>query len=160
FNGFKLKSYYGGVSDSQTCKAVEEMLDCHPVKAMPLAEAREKKQILVANVRPAHFAAFEKLVDFQLVAGSRLRVAHQGLLGGGGGCFEPLLACTACKVTTLNGEHDPLFGGINPEPVDANYGRSQALLRLHPHDLCLVTDGDADRVGGMDGRGKYLTTHN
>ncbi|MFN2273871.1 MAG: phosphoglucomutase/phosphomannomutase family protein, partial [Anaerolineales bacterium] len=29
----------------------------------------------------------------------------------------------------------------------------------HPHDLCLVTDGDADRVGGMDGRGGYLTTH-
>src|SRR5207249_2494798 len=24
---------------------------------------------------------------------------------------------------------------------------------------CLVTDGDADRVGGMDGRGNYLSTH-
>jgi phosphomannomutase len=32
-------------------------------------------------------------------------------------------------------------------------------LRAHPHDICLVTDGDADRVGGMDGRGNYLTTH-
>ncbi|HEX5218455.1 MAG TPA: phosphoglucomutase/phosphomannomutase family protein, partial [Verrucomicrobiae bacterium] len=44
-------------------------------------------------------------------------------------------------------------------PVEANYKRSQAFLRKHPHDLCLVTDGDADRVGGMDGRGNYLTTH-
>jgi phosphomannomutase len=33
------------------------------------------------------------------------------------------------------------------------------ILRAHPHDICLVTDGDADRVGGMDGRGNYLTTH-
>jgi len=32
-------------------------------------------------------------------------------------------------------------------------------LKKHPHDLCLVTDGDADRVGGMDGRGNALTTH-
>ena len=32
-------------------------------------------------------------------------------------------------------------------------------LAKHPHDLCLVTDGDADRVGGMDGHGNYLTTH-
>jgi phosphomannomutase len=32
-------------------------------------------------------------------------------------------------------------------------------LRAHPHDICLVTDGDADRIGGMDGRGNYLTTH-
>ncbi len=70
-----------------------------------------------------------------------------------------LLAGTTCKVTTLNGKHDVLFGGINPEPIQQNYARSQKFLRAHPHDICLVTDGDADRVGGMDGRGNYLTTH-
>src|ERR1035438_9845593 len=52
-----------------------------------------------------------------------------------------------------------MFGGINPEPIEKNYGRSSAFLKKHPHDICLVTDGDADRVGGMDGRGNYLTTH-
>jgi phosphomannomutase len=81
------------------------------------------------------------------------------LFGVGAGCFEQLLAGTTCKVTTLNGSHDAFFGGINPEPIETNYGRSQAFLRRHPHDICLVTDGDADRVGGMDGRGNYLTTH-
>jgi phosphomannomutase len=34
-----------------------------------------------------------------------------------------------------------------------------AYLRKHPHDICLVTDGDADRVGGMDGKGNPLSTH-
>jgi phosphomannomutase len=34
-----------------------------------------------------------------------------------------------------------------------------AYLARHPHDLCLVTDGDADRVGGLDGRGNPLSTH-
>ena len=52
-----------------------------------------------------------------------------------------------------------MFGGINPEPIVQNYARSQAFLKKHPHDICLVTDGDADRVGGMDGHGGYLTTH-
>ena len=56
-------------------------------------------------------------------------------------------------------KHDVLFGGINPEPIDKNYARSQKFLRQHPHDICLVTDGDADRVGGMNGRGNALTTH-
>jgi phosphomannomutase len=32
-------------------------------------------------------------------------------------------------------------------------------LAKNPHDLCLVTDGDADRVGGMLGDGGLLTTH-
>ncbi len=32
-------------------------------------------------------------------------------------------------------------------------------MNKHPHDICLVTDGDADRVGAMDGSGNPLTTH-
>lgn len=79
--------------------------------------------------------------------------------GVGAGCFEELLAGTTCTVTTLNADHNPLFGGVNPEPIAKNYARSAAWLREHPHDLCLVTDGDADRVGGMLGDGGTLTTH-
>ena len=94
-----------------------------------------------------------------MIAKSKLRFAHDALFGVGAGCFEQLLAGTTCKVTTLNARHDVLFGGINPEPIEKNYGPSQKFLRAHPHDICLVTDGDADRVGGMDGRGNALTTH-
>jgi phosphomannomutase len=159
FNGFKLKSYYGGSSDSETCRAVEGFLDRNPVKSKPVAEAIKAGQIRVTDVRPAHYAALKKLVDFRLIARSKLRFAHDALFGVGAGCFEQLLAGTTCKVTTLNGKHDPFFGGINPEPVVQNYAASQKFLRRHPHDICLVTDGDADRVGGMDGHGGYLTTH-
>ena len=159
FNGFKLKSYYGGSSDSETCRSVEGFLDRNPVKTAPLAGAVKAGRIKIADVRPAHYAALKKLVNFKLIAKSKLRFAHEALFGVGAGCFEQLLAGTTCKVTTLNGNHDPLFGGINPEPIDKNYGPSQKFLRAHPHDICLVTDGDADRVGGMDGHGGYLTTH-
>jgi len=159
FNGFKLKSHYGGSSDSETCQAIEGWLDKSPIRSRALADARKTKQILVRDVRPAHYAALKRLVDFKRIAKSKLRFAHDALFGVGAGCFEQLLAGTTCKVTTLNGAHDPLFGGINPEPIEKNYGPSQVYLQQHPHDLCLVTDGDADRVGGMDGRGNYLTTH-
>jgi phosphomannomutase len=156
FNGFKLKSFYGGSSDSETCQAVESFLDKNPPK---FQISNLKSQISVEDIRPAHYAALKKLVDFKLIAKSKLRFAHDALFGVGAGCFEQLLAGTTCKVTTLNGAHDVLFGGINPEPIEKNYARSQKFLRTHPHDICLVTDGDADRVGGMDGRGNYLSTH-
>jgi phosphomannomutase len=159
FNGFKLKSHYGGSSDPETCKAIESFLDKNPVRTQKLADAVAAGQVSIKDVGPAHYAALKKLVDFKLIAKSKLRFAHEALFGVGAGCFEQLLAGTTCKVTTLNGNHDPLFGGINPEPIEKNYGRSQAFLRKHPHDICLVTDGDADRVGGMDGRGNYLSTH-
>jgi phosphomannomutase len=115
--------------------------------------------VRVADIKPAHYAALKRLVDFKLIKQSKLRFAHEALFGVGAGCFEELLAGTTCQVTTLNGRHDPYFGGINPEPVKQNYRLSSGWLRRHPHDICLVTDGDADRVGGMDGRGGYLSTH-
>lgn len=159
FNGFKLKSHFGGSADPAICHQVEAQLDRHSMKAMELIEATKSGRIRIRDVRPAHFAALKKLVDFKLVARSKLRFAHEALFGVGAGCFEQLLAGTSCRVTTLNGAHDPLFGGINPEPIQKNYTYSSAYLRKHPHDICLVTDGDADRVGGMDGRGNLLSTH-
>jgi phosphomannomutase len=156
FNGFKLKAHFGGSAEPSMCQGVESFLDQNPVRSRTLDH---NAAVHVTDIRPAHFAAIKKLVDFKLIARSKLRFAHDALFGVGAGCFAELLAGTTCRVTTLNAAHDPNFGGINPEPIPQNYGPSSAYLRKHPHDLCLVTDGDADRVGGMDGRGNPLTTH-
>jgi phosphomannomutase len=159
FNGFKLKSWYGGSAESSFCQEVEALLYRRRVKSEKLAEAVKSSRVKIEDLRKAHFRAIKKLVDFKLIAKSKLRFAHDALFGVGAGCFDELLAGTTCRVTTLNGEHDALFGGINPEPILKNYARSSAYLRKHPHDICLVTDGDADRIGGMDGHGRLLTTH-
>jgi len=158
FNGFKLKAHFGGSAEPATCQAVEALVDKHPVRTLANGTTSSKR-ILSRDIRPAHYRAVKRLVDFKLIARSKLRFAHDALYGVGAGCFEELLAGTTCRVTTLNGRHDPNFGGINPEPIQTNYAASAAWLKKHPHDLCLVTDGDADRVGGMDGRGNYLSTH-
>lgn len=159
FNGFKLKAWYGGSAEPAICKAVEGLLDRNPVRSTPLPQAMRSRLISVRDIRGAHYAALKKLVDFPLIAASGLKFAHEALHGVGAGCFDELLAGTTCRVTTLNAEHNPGFAGINPEPIARNYIRSIPFLQKHPHDLCLVTDGDADRVGGLMGNGAPLTTH-
>ncbi len=159
FNGFKLKAHFGGSAESAMCQAIEAQLDRRPIRAMPLSDALRDRTISVQDIQPAHFKAIKRLVDFRLIGRSKLRFAHDAMYGVGAGCFEELLAGTRCQVTTLNGAYNPSFGGINPEPIPKNYTASSAWLRKHPHDLCLVTDGDADRVGAMDGCGNALSTH-
>jgi phosphomannomutase len=156
FNGFKLKAHFGGSAEPGMCQQVEALLDQNPVRTVSFENGAN---VDTKDIRPAHYRAIKKLVDFSLIARSKLRFAHDALYGVGAGCFTELLAGTTCRVTTLNAEHNPNFGGINPEPVVQNYAKSSAYLKKHPHDICLVTDGDADRVGGMDGRGGYLSTH-
>ena len=159
FNGFKLKAFYGGSAEPAICQAVESELGKTKVQTIPWEVGVRSKKIIPRNIRPPYYQAIKRLVDFKLIARSKLKFAHEALFGVGAGCFDELLAGTTCKVTTLNGKHDPNFGGINPEPIAKNYVTSSAYLKKHPHDICLVTDGDADRVGGMDGRGNPLTTH-
>lgn len=159
FNGLKLKAPDGGAADAPLCRAVEARLDRTPVRRRPLDRAVRAGLVRPRDLRPAHYRAVRRLVDFKAVAGARLRVAHDAMYGVGAGCFEALLAGTTCRVTTLRGEHDPLFGGIRPEPIPEFYRPTAAWLRAHPRDVCLVSDGDADRLGGLDERGRALTTH-
>jgi len=159
FNGFKLKAWYGGSAEPAICQAVEGLLDKNPVQSTPLAPAVKAGKVVIRDIRKAHYAALKKLVNFPLIANSGLKFAHEALYGVGAGCFDELLAGTTCRVSTINAAHNPGFGGINPEPIARNYVNSIPFLQKHPHDLCLVTDGDADRVGGLMGDGAPLTTH-
>jgi phosphomannomutase len=76
FNGFKLKSWYGGSSSPEECKAVESFLDTHPVRSIKLDEAIKAGKVNVRDLRAAHYAALKKLVDFKLIAKSKLRLRN------------------------------------------------------------------------------------
>ncbi len=154
FNGFKIKAHFGGSADPSLCRRIEAQLDRGPARRAPGSPLIRRRNIL-----PGYARSLLKLVDMEAIGRSKLRLAHDALHGTGAGCFERLLEGTSCRVTALRAERNPGFGGINPEPIPSNYHATSRYLAAHPHDLCLVTDGDADRIGGMDGTGGPLTTH-
>jgi phosphomannomutase len=65
----------------------------------------------------------------------------------------------ATTVTTLRGDRDPLFGGVNPEPIPENLGAARAALASGRFDLVLASDGDGDRLGVLDAAGRFVTPH-
>ncbi|MBI3874824.1 MAG: hypothetical protein HY300_02430 [Verrucomicrobia bacterium] len=100
FNGFKLKAWFGGSADASICQGVEALLGKNPVRSVPLAEAKNSGAITTQDIRPAFYKTLKSLVDFKLIAKSKLRFAHEALFGVGAGCFDELLAGTTCRVTT------------------------------------------------------------
>lgn len=159
FNGIKVKLHHGGPADSDTCHAVESLIGNSAIKSVSIEKAQRSKLIKIQNYRSRYLNALRRMVDFELIATSGLQLAHDALYGVGVGCFDELLEGTSCKTRTFNAEHDPNFGGLSPEPIERNYTKSHLELRKKPADFCLVTDGDADRIGGMHGHGNALTTH-
>ena len=54
---------------------------------------------------------------------------------------------------------DPLFGGVNPEPIDSNLEALKKRVIETSALAGLATDGDADRVGAVNERGETMTMH-
>src|SRR5215470_13939633 len=81
---------------------------------------------------------------------------HESMHGSGAGYVMELIVGGASTVTELHAERNPFFGGVNPEPIPPNIAAAQRLMGDGRHDLCICTDGDADRVGIIDETGRFI----
>ena len=149
FNGFKLKADYAGPADPEICAAVEQLVDANPVKSVAF-----EGNVEVYDPRRAHLAAVKKLVDLKKIRAAKLRVVVDSLHGCGGYLLEEVLGG---KTQTIRGNRDPLFGGVNPEPIGKNLGALCVAVKKARAHIGIATDGDADRVGIVDDTGRYVS---
>jgi len=79
------------------------------------------------------------------------------MYGAGAGYMERALGGGTNEITEINGERNPLFPGIRPEPIPPNLDGLSAVVREQGASVGLATDGDADRMGIVDEKGTFLT---
>src|SRR5438552_14673472 len=79
--------------------------------------------------------------------------------GSGSSWVEGFLTGAALEVETIRSERDPLFGGVNPEPIDRNLDPLKQRVLGTRALVGLASDGDADRVGAVNERGETMTMH-
>jgi phosphomannomutase len=59
----------------------------------------------------------------------------------------------------IRGSVNPLFPGINPEPIEPHIRALGEAVVEHKCDAGLCTDGDADRIGAVDEHGNFVDPH-
>ena len=107
-------------------------------------------------------AKIKSLVEIEALKSHNLKIVIDPMYGSGCGYFQKL----GLSVTEIRGRRDPLFGGINPEPLPVNLEEALSFVKeyalKYPNELttCIVLDGDADRLAAIDGSGRFLNTHN
>ena len=79
------------------------------------------------------------------------------MYGAGAGYLKRLLGGGTTELIEINGERNPLFPGIRPEPIAVNLAKLSATVREQEANVGLATDGDADRMGIVDEKGTFLT---
>jgi phosphomannomutase len=157
FNGYKLKADYAGPADPELCAAVERCLDQSPVKSVPFDAGVKAGSIQIYDPRPAHVAAVKKIVNLRKIRAAPLRVVVDTMHGSGGTLLEDVLAGGRCRVETIRADRQVLFGGVNPEPIGKNLGALCEAVKKRRAHIGLATDGDADRMGVVDDKGRYVS---
>jgi phosphomannomutase len=157
FNGFKIKAPWGGSASPATTLAVEALVDVSLPRlgAFSKEGASESLQASIESYR-AQIAAY---VDLEQVRASKSSVVVDSMHGSGGRWVESFLSNGALDAETIRAARDPLFGGVNPEPIDRNLGALKERVIERGASLGLATDGDADRVGAVNELGETMTMH-
>jgi alpha-D-glucose phosphate-specific phosphoglucomutase len=161
YNGLKFSPAWGGPALPETTGDIEAranaMLGEFCYREMSLHEGRKKGLVEDIDPHDAYCAALRKLVDFPALGRAGLQVAVNPMYGTGRGYLDQLLREAGVEVVTINDHTDPYFGGLPPEPAEANIQDFIALVKSDPK-ICLgvATDGDADRYGIIDADGSYV----
>ncbi len=164
YNGIKLKAAYGGSALPEQCRRVEVYLNDNEERGrgpnqMDFEQARQAGLIQRFNPLPAYYDHIRKLINFDLIAECPQRVVVDSMYGSGRGVIKGVLQGTGCEVQEIRAELNPGFGGVHPEPISRYLGALASAISTGMGDRGLVTDGDADRIGAMDGRGNFVDPH-
>ena len=170
WNGFKYKSQDGAsapeVITAQLERNIAQLIQGGRgagletgVKKLALDKALGKGLIEYLDPTPSYFRQLRRLVDIEGLCRQKLRIVVDPMYGAGSGYFKELLQGGNVELTEINSERNPLFPGIQPEPIAKNLTRLSGLVVDQKADIGLATDGDADRIGIVDEAGRFLNQH-
>ena len=156
FNGFKIKASWGGSAPPETTVAVEKLVDANHAS---LVETLHDGHELLKRPVEQYLTHVNSYIDLERLRRAGVRVVVDSMHGSAGHWVESFLRGGETSVETIRAQRDPLFGGVNPEPIDQNLDALKHRV-VETHALVgLATDGDADRVGAVNELGETMTMH-
>jgi alpha-D-glucose phosphate-specific phosphoglucomutase len=161
YNGFKFREETGVSVSSEVSTEVEkyiyQALDVQKIRQMSLPEAVDRKLVENIDLTADYLAQISRLVDIEKIRKAGLNIIVDSMYGAGSSLFRQLLGGGTNKLTEINGERNPAFPGINPEPIAPNLKKLAAMVMRRKANIGLATDGDADRIGIIEEKGRFLT---
>jgi phosphomannomutase len=153
WNGVKYKAWYGGSGSPSIIAAIESHL------GKPVPQAEKSAPIAEIDFLPTYLAAIERFVDLDLIARSGMRFCIDSMYGAGGTILSDIFTRIGVNHVQIRANPDPLFPGINPEPIEPNIRALGEATAAHGCHAGLCTDGDADRIGATDEHGNFVDPH-
>jgi alpha-D-glucose phosphate-specific phosphoglucomutase len=153
WNGVKFKANYGGSATPAIIRQIEAQVRAG---AMP---KRSPALIQEVDFKPPYIEAITRFVDLDKIAKADFKFAVDCMYGAGRNVLAGIFAERGIRHIQIRSEVNPLFPGINPEPIEPHIRMLQETVLREKCHAGLATDGDADRIGAAAENGGFVDSH-
>lgn len=156
YNGYKLKSHFGGPTIPKEVGEIEDLIpDYVPEVNTDFNYHVESGMIKFIDMEQMYMDHVLAYFDMDSIK-KGVVLAYDAMYGAGQNVIKRLFPKAYC----LHCEFNPSFKGQAPEPIDRNLKELAALVKDNPQiNLGLANDGDADRIGLYDEDGEFVDSH-
>ncbi|MBK8109755.1 MAG: phosphoglucomutase/phosphomannomutase family protein [Saprospiraceae bacterium] len=156
YNGYKLKSSYGGPTIPSDIEEVESLVPETSLSNLPsVSELRDKGLIDYLDLEQMYIEHVRANFDLDKIKSSGLKLAYDGMYGAGQNVIRKLFP----DALLLHCDFNPSFMGQAPEPIEKNLKEIAGIIANNDYNLGLANDGDADRIGLFDEDGRFVDSH-
>jgi phosphomannomutase len=153
WNGVKYKAWYGGSGQSSIMADIESRL------GQPVARATQPAPIREVDFLPTYLQAIESFTSLDALKKSGMKFGIDSMYGAGLTILSGIFTRLGVAHVQIRGSQDPLFPGINPEPIEPHIRALGEAVVANGCQAGLCTDGDADRIGATDENGNFVDPH-
>ncbi len=153
WNGVKYKAWYGGSGKPSIIAEIESYL------GQPVPRTAQPAPITMVDFLPSYLAAIESFADLDLISKSGMKFCIDSMYGAGRTIIADIFTRIDVAHVQIRGNVDPLFPGINPEPIEPHIRALGEATVANNCQAGLCTDGDADRIGATDEHGNFVDPH-
>jgi phosphomannomutase len=158
WNGVKFKASYGSSALPSIVAQVETELATVLANGVP-ALPPQPGRIQPLDILSPYLETVDKLVDWERIRAAQFRFVVDPMHGAARGLLRELMTRHGIACDEIRGARDPLFGGVNPEPIEPHVEALRRAVLSGGYDAGLCADGDGDRIGAMDRDGTFITPH-
>lgn len=151
WNGVKFKATYGGSAAPGIIKQIEGYIDAPAPKG--------SGKVTETDFKAPYVRTLTEFVDVKAIAKARQKYLIDVMYGAGRGVLSGIFNEYGIDHIEIRSELNPLFPGINPEPILPHVKAAQEAVVANKCAAGLVTDGDADRIGAVAEDGSFVDSH-
>jgi phosphomannomutase len=158
WNGIKFKAPYGGSAEPAIIHRIETHL--HRLdRARTRPGKRKPGTVDLVDLTTPYLERIKQLVNLDQIRASGQKFVIDPMYGAGSGCIARLFNEAGIPFTEIHSEHNPMFPGLNPEPIEPHVEGLRRAVMEGNYDAGFATDGDADRIGAIDRTGEFIDSH-